>query len=135
MRGLTIFALLLSIVLSMLDIDLYEEAGYFKITSIKEKKEVYIIHATRNKNGHRLRYLIVSDKNPVFKGKRIMVGKTYYLELSCLLPVKSINGIEVVPNLGVVGLGYGKTVIKTNRKFHYSIYHADNLHGLYMDNP
>ena len=117
----------------MLDIDLYQETGYYRITSIKEKKEVYIIHATRKMAHHRAHYLIVSKKEPDFKGKDIAVGKTYYLELSRLLPVKSINGMEVVPNLGVVGLEYGGTEITTNRRFHYSIYSADNLHGLKID--
>ena len=48
MKGLALLALSFSIILSMLDIELFQETGYFKITSIREKKEFYIIHATYN---------------------------------------------------------------------------------------
>ena len=123
------------IILSMPDIGLFQETGDYKITSISEKREVYIIHATRKNNHRIMHYLIVSDKDTDFEGERIKVGKTYYLELTCLLPIQSINGIDVVPNLGVVGISYGDMHITTNRRFHYSIYHADNLHGLCIDSP
>lgn len=133
MRGLMTFIISLSVVLATMDIEQYQETGYYRITSIKEKREIYIIRATKKKTHHRTHYLIVSKKEPDSKGKRIMVGKTYYLELSRLLPIKAINGIDVAPNLGVVGLHYGSTEITTNKRFHYSIYSADNIHGLYLD--
>ena len=126
---------LLSIILYTLFaiLGFYKENNNYRINYIRDKGEFLIIHASCNNK----RYLIVSEKDSQnSSGKKIVIGRKYHLELTRLLPLESVDGVPVMLNYGVIGLSYyGKTVI-TSRKYHYSIYHADNLRGKNIcDNP
>ena len=109
----------------------YQEAGYYRVTCIKDKGELYIIHAISGGK----RYLIVSNKRPSpTNGNKIAIGKTYYLKLSRILPMDTVDGKPVMANLGVNKIIVCGKTVTTKRRFHNSVYIADNLQGLVIHN-
>ena len=103
----------------------------FKIKSIKDKREFYIIYAKRNDS----LFKIVSKLEGGANGEKIKVGRHYNLKLEKFFPLDSIFGIAIAPNAGIRGFGYyGEKTVYIERKSHNSLYRAKNLKGLYLDN-
>ena len=109
--------------------DKSNRATLFKIKSIKDKGEFYIIYAKRNDS----LFKILSDKVKA-NGKKIKVNHYYKLELKKIFPRDSIFGIAIAPNAGIVGFDYGGKTIYKEKKSHNKVYRAKNLKGLYLDN-
>lgn len=109
--------------------DKSNSATLFKIKSIKDKGEFYIIYAKRNDS----LFKILSDKVKA-NGKKIKVNHYYKLELKKIFPRDSIFGIAIAPNAGIVGFDYGGKTIYKEKKSHNKVYRAKNLKGLYLDN-
>ena len=110
--------------------DKSNRATLFKIKSIKDKGEFYIIYAKRDG----FLYKIFSKLKRKANGEKIKVGRYYDLKLEKFFPLDSIFGIAIAPNAGIVGFDYGGKTVYVERKSHYSIYRAKNLRGLYLDN-
>ena len=122
--------------------DKSNRATLFKIKSIKDKGEFYIIYAKRD--GFLYKIFSKLEREDKFKtirklkrkanGEKIKVGRYYDLKLEKFFPLDSIFGIAIAPNAGIVGFDYGGKTVYVERKSHYSIYRAKNLRGLYLDN-
>lgn len=110
--------------------DKSNRATLFKIKSIKDEKEFYIIYAKRNDS----LFKIVSKLEGRTNGEKIKVGRHYNLKLEKFFPLDSIFGIAIAPNAGIRGFGYGEKSVYIERKSHNSLYRAKNLKGLYLDN-
>ena len=102
----------------------------FKIKSIKNKGEFYIIYAKRNDS----LFKILTDPKVKAIGEKIKVGRYYDLKLKKIFPHDSIFGIAIAPNAGIVGFDYGETTIYKEKRSHNIVYEAKNLNGLYLDN-
>lgn len=109
--------------------DKSNRATLFKIKSIKDKGEFYIIYAKRNDS----LFKILSDKVKA-NGEKIKVNHYYKLELKQIFPRDSIFGIAIAPNAGIVGFDYGGKTIYKEKRSHNIVYDAKNLNGLYLDN-
>lgn len=102
----------------------------FKIKSIKNKGEFYIIYAKRNDS----LFKILSDLEVKANGEKIKVNHYYKLELKQIFPRDSIFGIAIAPNAGIVGFDHGGKTIYKEKRSHNIVYDAKNLNGLYLDN-
>lgn len=110
--------------------DKSNRATLFKIKSIQDKREFYIIYAKRNDS----LFKIVSKLEGGTNGEKIKVGRHYNLKLEKFFPLDSIFGIAIAPNAGIRGFDYGGKTIYKEKKSHNKVYRAKNLKGLYLDN-
>lgn len=105
-------------------------AVQFKIKKIKWIKNKYIIYAMRNDST----FKIVSREEGIdtiaYPRERIRTGEYYSLNLEKFYPHDSLLGIPCMLNLAIVE-AFG---IRIEGKCHYSLYHAKNLNGLYIEN-
>jgi len=97
----------------------------FKIINIKlQKDSIFIIEATKNNLMYKI--LSVSDSIPL-NSKKIEKGKYYDLQLKRIYPQE-----KSMFNLGIKIVIYGNYKFKVEKKYHYSLYKAINLDGIYL---
>ena len=102
----------------------------YRIRSISKKGDCYVIRASRNDS----LFLIISENHEEKpKGEKIRFGKSYFLDLEQVFPLRAWKGIPVVPNPGVVGMGISdRIILKSSKRYHRVIYVARNLDGKYL---
>lgn len=106
------------------------EQQAYRIRSISKKGDCYVIRASRNDS----LFLIISEINKEkSKGEKIRIGKTYFLDLEQVFPLRSWKGVPVVPNPGVEGMGMSDgRILKPSKRYHKAIYVAKNLDGKFL---
>ncbi|MDR2037602.1 MAG: hypothetical protein LBQ60_06735 [Bacteroidales bacterium] len=106
----------------------------YEIKKIKEEKSLYIIYAIRNDS----LFKILTEKicPEITYCNKIKRGKSYNLDLHITFPTKTILGKTVTGDFysRVVGLSYKEDIIKPEKKSHNTLYIADNLKCLCIDN-
>lgn len=107
-----------------------EIALQLKIKKIKWLKNKYIIYATRNDSTFKIISREEDADTIVYPREKIRTGKYYSLDLDKFYPFDTLFDKPFMPNLGIVE-AFG---IRIEEKCHYSLYHAKNLNGLYIEN-
>lgn len=105
--------------------DINSSDSLFRIKSIKlQKNFIFVIEAT--KGNSRYKILSVKDSVPA-NSTKIKVGEFYNLQLKRIHPHENSMW-----NLGIKTLILGDHEFKIEKKYHYSIYKALNLKGIYF---
>lgn len=97
----------------------------FRIKSIRiQKSSLYVIEATKGNSTYKI--LSIKDTIPA-NSTKIRVGKFYDLQLKRIYPQENM-----IFNLGIKAAIYGDYEFKIEKKYHYSLYRALNLKGIYF---
>ena len=111
-------------------IDKKRHASLYKIKSIQNHESYYIIYATRNGST----FKIISEVNNA-KTSDVIIRKYRYYDLDLIktLPVDTLLGIPVAPNLGIRGITMPNgDVVYREKRTQNSLYLARNLNGVYL---
>ena len=105
-------------------------ASLYKIKRIQNHKSYYIIYATQNGDS----FKIVSEvDNAKTSDEKIRINRYYDLDIIKILPLDTLLGIPVAPNLGIRGVTMPNgDVVYRQKRANYAVYLARNLNGVYL---
>lgn len=111
-------------------IDKKKLASLYRIKRIQNHRSYYIIYATQNG----ATFKIVSEvDNANTSDERIRINRYYDLDIIKILPVDTLLGVPVAPNLGIRGITMPNgDVVYWQKRAHYALYIARNLNGVYL---
>jgi len=127
MKYLNVFLIIICLSCSTIKTETY--SNLYRIKKIEHYQNYYVVYAARNDST----FKVVSNIDELKENtdqKKICVGEKYSLNLQLIFPLDSLFGVQVMPNLGIQGIGFRGGVVTIDKRTHYKLYKATNLYGL-----